>query len=617
MSSAQPASVEAPGMQGLDDSSPRQQFGLSDSELKRELEYMDVDQSMAAARGIVIPYSVVLVALFGLMVPFSPLSASVLWAVSFAVYIRMRWHMNRQYAQWSVEERKSRMRRWHATMIVASFGFGSVWGSGMVIAFPGSPPELQMLWTLAVTMVVAGAPRLLTIPQFLALVGALLLFACGAWLAWGGWFGLLMAFALGMLAGLFVVMARHFHRGLHEKFELQLRNEHLARMLAQRNTTLEEMAHARTMLLAAASHDLRQPVHALGLLMETLQRTADPLALQRRQSMATQCVDSLSEMLSNLLDFTRMDSGTFPVSQRVVPLQEILDESLQTFGPIARHKELVLRVVHTSVALRTDPHLTRRMLFNLISNAIKYTDAGTVEVRIEELDGQVMLHVDDTGVGIAPERLEDIFRDYVTSDAQAIRFDMGIGLGLGIVRRCAALLDQQVFVHSVPGKGSRFSIHMGAAAASADATPVAIVDAVALSGVVAIIENDPVILEGLSEMLREWGCQPVAGATPERVRGLLEEAQLTPRLILSDLHLGTSGTGFDAIESLRRDVGGQDVPAVVLTGDISPVHQQRAVIENVRLEHKPLPPARLREVLGGMLVTGLADAGNPEASAAC
>ncbi|MCW5655237.1 ATP-binding protein [Hydrogenophaga sp.] len=576
-------------------------LGLSDAELQSALEYLDVDQSMAGARGVVIPYTIVLIALFALMQPFSPLLPSLVWAGSFATYILTRHRMNRVYASWSEAERKERLRSWHRTLVVTSMVFGGLWGSAVFIAFPGSPNSIHLLWTVAVTTMVAGAPRLLTMPQFVALVSTMLLFTGAAWLAWGGWLGSFMAVALTVLAGLFVVMARHFHRGLREKFELQLRNQHLARELSKRNTTLEQMAQSKTLLLAAASHDLRQPVHALGLLMEIVRRTQEPQTLRRRLTMATDCVESLSEMLTNLLDFTRMDAGQFPVALRSVPLQEVLDETMRTFGPIARRKGLTLRIVQTSASVRSDAHLLHRMLFNLVSNAIKYTHKGWVRVYVEQRDDQVFLHVQDSGSGIAADRLDEVFKDYVTSDAQSLRFDVGIGLGLGIVRRCAALLGHALEVQSMPGEGSRFSIHLGERLLAGKTQAPEIADAVALHGVVAVIENDPVILEGLSEMLRTWGCQPVAGATPHEVLALLDRLHITPKLILSDLHLSLPESGFDAIGSLRQRMGVDHLPAVMLTGDLNPAHQQRARSEQIRLEHKPLRPARLREVLGAML----------------
>ncbi len=580
------------------------QYGLSEDQLSIELAYLDVDQSMAGARGVIVPYTIVLVVLLALMLPYSPLAASLVWAASFGTYILARRQMNRRYAAWSVDERKARLRPWHRTMVVTAMVFGAAWGSAALIAFPGSPLELRLLWTLMLTMVVAGAPRLLTMPQFVALVISLLVFTSIAWLGWGGWLGWPMSVALVVLGGLFTVMARHFHRGLSEKFELQLRNEHLARELERRNTQLEQTAQAKTLLLAAASHDLRQPVHALGLLMEVMQRTTEPQALKRRTTMAAECVESLSEMLTNLLDLTRMDSGSFPVSPNVAPLQDTLNDVLRIFRPIARRKGLMLHLGYTTLAVKTDPHLLRRMLFNLVSNAIKYTEEGSVRVRTELIAGEVVLHVEDTGTGIAPERLSDIFKDYVTSDdAASTRFDTGIGLGLGIVRRCAHLLGHEVFIHSEIGKGSRFSVHLGQPAwpqavhAGSDRS-----DRL-LPSVVAIVENDPVILEGLSEMLRQWGCQPVAGLTPGQVQGQLEQLRLKPQLILSDLHLGVSASGFEAVDALRRVAGNVSVPAVVLTGDLSPHHQQRAKAQGVRLEHKPLRPARLRKMLGEMLET--------------
>ncbi|WP_439520925.1 ATP-binding response regulator [Hydrogenophaga sp.] len=577
------------------------QFGLSAAALEAELEYMEVDQSMNGARGVVVPYCIILLVLLGFMLPYADPQVCALWAGGFASYILARSRMNRLYAQWTVEQRKARLRKWHRLMIVTAFLFGAAWGLAALIPFEDAPLEMRFLWTLALTMVVAGAPRLLTMAQFISLVVAILVLAILPWLQWGGEMGVPATVALVSLAGLYVGMARQFHRGLREKFELQLRNAHLARVLGQKNDTLEQTARANTLLLAAASHDLRQPVHALGLLMEIIQRTLDPQALRRRLVMATDCVESLSEMLSNLLDFTRMDSGNFPVDKQPAPLQPTLDEALRIFGPIARRKGLALHVQLTTLAVQTDPQLLRRMLFNLVSNAVKYTDQG--HVRISVVDGAegVTLQVEDTGAGIEPSRLEDIFRDYVTSSAHSPHFDTGIGLGLGIVSRCSDLLGHRVSVESEPARGSRFSIHLGPAVlvrdrgvAGADLEP-------ALAGVVAVVENDPVILEGLTAMLREWGCHPVAASTSAELQALLSDQQMKPALILSDLHLGEDDDGFRAIEALRQFAGETRMPAVVLTGDLGLHHQARAAAQQIRLEHKPLRPARLRQMLGEML----------------
>ncbi len=581
--------------------------GPDDDELERQLEYLEVDQSMASARGALIPYTVLLVLLLALMLPYSPWAPSLLWASGFACYILARRHLGRRYAALSVNARKAQLRRLHRTLLATSLVFGLLWGAAFWIAFPGSPEAVKLTWTLAAVTMIAGAPRLLTMPQFMVLTATVLLGVLPAWLVWGGRLGALAAGVLALLAGLFVVMARDFHRGLRAKFELQLRNEHLVRELARQNATLQQMAQARTLLLATASHDLRQPVHALGLLMENLRHSHEPQPLHRRLGAATDCVNLLSDMLANLLDFTHLDAGGLPATPRAVALQNLFDEAVRTFTPLAWRKGLVLRVEPTSLVARTDAHLLRRMLFNLVSNAIKYTREGTVRVHAGlEDNGRIVLHVEDTGIGIAPDRLDEIFNDYVTVDATqpSPHPDSGLGLGLGIVRRCAERLGQPVEVHSRPGQGSRFSIHLGPAVPADQAHPFAASPHRPLDGVVAIVENDPVVLEGLSDMLRGWGCHPVAGTTSTQVMALLNQARLTPRLILSDLHLDVSHSGFDAIDALRRGTGADHLPAVMLTGDIDPALLQTAQAQRIRLEHKPLLPNRLREVLDTLLAPG-------------
>lgn len=583
-------------------SSAAASVGLSDAGLRTELEYLEAEQSMAGARHVVLPYTLMLCVLSALMALAAPWWACALWAGVFALYIAACWHMNSYWARLTPAERRTRMHWWPRVMVLSSLLFGAAWGSATMIAFAPSPIELRLLWTMALTMVVAGAPRFLTMHQFYALVSAIVALGCGAWLVWGGWLGPPVAAGLVTLALIFIGLARQYHAGLRERFILQLRNEHLAQVLGKRNLELEEIAKAKTGLLAAASHDLRQPVHALGLLMEITRHTTDAESLRRRLTVAADCVDSLSEMLTNLLDFTRMDTGSFPVRRRVASLGLILEDAAKTFEPVARRKELALRVMPTHLAVDTDPNLLRRMVFNLVSNAVKYTETGRVEVYAELMHDGVVLYVQDTGPGIEPARMEEIFRDYVTFDAGSNGIDAGVGLGLGIVRRGAALLGHEVNVRSRLGEGSRFSLNLGSAHSIINEGTEVAQKPAALRGVVAVIENDPIILEGLTDMLSEWGCEPIAGVTPHKVQAMLQALQTRPQLILSDLHLGLRTDGFDAVALLRDGASAAQLPAIILTGDLSPTHQERARRLHVRLEHKPLRPARLREVISSMLV---------------
>jgi len=578
-------------------------YGLSADALGLELEYLEVDQSMAGARGVIVPYCVLTGLLFALMAPYSPLWSCLLWAGSFLIYIAARWLLNRRCASLQADERKAHLQRLHRDITTSSGVFGAIVGAAVLIAFPGSPVEIQLLWTLIMAMVVAAAPRLVTQRQFVALLIPPLIVTSGAWLVWGNWLGPPMAIVLIVMTALFLVITQVFHFGLREKFELQLRNAHLAAELERRNARLEQMAQERTQQLAAASHDLRQPVHALGLLMEIVQREPKSESLERPLSLATDCVDSLSEMLTNLMDISLMDNDRFPVVPRAVVLQATLEEALRVFAPIAARKGLVLRIVHTSLAVRTDPHVLRRMLFNLLSNAVKYSIEGTIELRSELMAGKVVLHVEDQGIGISEDRRADVFEDYVTTSDASSGHGPSVGLGLGIVRRCAAMLGIDVTMVSSIGQGSCFSIHLGMPVLPGVEDPLFEPPSDSLAAVVAVVENDLTLREALARMLSDWGCLPVAGATAEEVWSMLDQDRLTPQLILSDLHLDVHANGFEAIDILRNGTQQPRLPALILTGDVNRAHYLSAETRGIRMEHKPLQPARLRAVLGEMLST--------------
>lgn len=565
-----------------------------------ELEYLDFDQAMKFSRGVVVPHLFILVAFLGLMLPYSPPWGCVLWAGGFALFLAVRVLMNAQYARLSVAERKADAHHWRRVAVANAFIFGSLVGIAALMAFPGSPLELRLLWTLILTMVVAAAPRLVTMHQVVALTTPILLLMCDAWLTGDHLLGVPVAATLLTLTVPFGLLTRHFHRDRREKFELQVRNEQLVAELARRNQSLEQMALSRTMLLATASHDLRQPMHALGLLMEAIKQTKNPRNLRRFHTLAAENVAVLSEMMTNLLDFTRMENASLQIRMQATPLQDLIEESARMYAPLAQQKGLQLRATAPTVFVSTDAYLLRRLLLNLVSNAIKYTARGEIDIEVERLNDEVVLHVRDTGVGIAPERLAEVFNDFVTADPKASRYDQGIGLGLGIVRRGAELMGHQLSVHSEIGRGSCFSVHLGRAVEACPIMAPSAGNADRLLGVVAVVENDIAILNGMEEMLRAWGCNPVTGASSEQVQSMLTALEWKPKLIIADFHLGAEN-GLKAIETLRKTPGAADTPAILLTGDLASSLQARCLAEGVRLEYKPLCPVRLREIIGEML----------------
>lgn len=216
------------------------------------------------------------------------------------------------------------------------------------------------------------------------------------------------------------------------------------------------------------------------------------------------------------------------------------------------------------------------------------------------VDGEVDLSVRDSGLGIARERQKQIFDDYVTANPGAVDVDSSLGLGLAVVRRGAALLGHTLNLHSVLGVGSCFSLRLGLIQRAPE---VAVTQqaAAAARGVVALVENDPIILESLTDVLNEWGCEVVSGTSATHVKQRLDAMRLEPQMIVSDLHLGTEADGFDAVRLLRGSKG-HAIPAIVLTGDLKPAHRESANNQNVRLEYKPLRPSQLQEMIATMMV---------------
>ncbi|MGE0099852.1 MAG: ATP-binding protein [Hydrogenophaga sp.] len=575
--------------------------------MELELTYLENDQAMALSRGVVVPHLLVLVAFLWLMLPYAPPWASVLWTLGFALFLAVRVQMNAQYARRSVAERKAHAPHWRRVAVANAFVFGSLLGTAALFTFPDSPLEVRLLWTLILTLVVAAAPRLVIFPQFVALASPPLALLCVAWLNWGDEPGSTMAAALVMLAVPFLLLARHFARDQRNTFELHIRHEQLTADLARQNAAMELMARKKNLLLATASHDLRQPVHALGLLMEAVKQSKDAKTLRRRHDLATSNVAVISDMLTNLLDFARMEDDALPVKMQPTSLQGILDEVARMYEPVARQKALRLRVhpLKSPVQAHSDPYLLRRLLFNLVSNAIKYTHNGDIDIQVEQADQEITVHVKDTGVGIAPDRLEALFRDDATGDTESLPPDRGHGLGLGIVRRSADLMGHRVSVRSRLGQGSCFSVHLGQESvpirASGASPPFS-----QQHQVVALVDDDAASLEGMVEMLRLWGYVPVAAASASQVQRMLNALELQPQLIVVDLHLGQEADGFEAISAFRNLPGASQLPAIMITGDLGHDPQRRCKAERIRLEYKPLRPARLREMLGETMLASQA-----------
>jgi CheY-like chemotaxis protein len=312
-------------------------------------------------------------------------------------------------------------------------------------------------------------------------------------------------------------------------------------------------------------------------------------------------VSSMNELFDALLDLSKLEAGVLEPNPSEFPVQPLLTRLEATFGGVAREKGLRLRVLSTKAWVRSDPILLERIVSNLVSNAVRYTRQGGVVVGCRIRGDLCRIDVCDTGPGIPEAQQRAIFGEFVQLAAGNPDRGGGLGLGLSIVDRLGRLLDHPIEVQSRLGGGSRFSVVVPRAAAQMETVEAAVPSVTLLDPargkLIVVIDDDPLVLDGMGGILRSWGCRVVAAASAESAAlAELRAQRLEPDLIISDLRLADGKTGFAAIELLRRDLG-PAIPAFLITGDTAPerVHEARA--SGYHLLHKPVAPMRLRAML--------------------
>ena len=378
----------------------------------------------------------------------------------------------------------------------------------------------------------------------------------------------------------------------------------LEQRVNDRTRELNQANHAKSRLLAAASHDLRQPMHALSLFVGQLQdsKTADErIALMQRIERA---VGSLSELLDQLLDLSKLEAGAVQAVQEDFAVRDMLLAIQVEFAPLARVKGIELRVLPTEAWSRSDPILVRRILLNLVGNAIRYTERGGVLIGCRKHGQKVRIAVWDTGCGIPDDRREDVFREFVQLAGAEPRHGgsgEGLGLGLSIVARLADLLGTKVELRSTVGRGSMFAFGLPLGVASVTALePLAPSSMGALRGTFAlVIDDDEAARAGMCGLLETWGCVTLTCASSSDAIAQLPAHDRSPELIVCDYWL-INETGLDVIERVRAAIGGR-VPAVLVTAETSRSVLLAAQAAGIPLLHKPVSPLKLRALLAQLL----------------
>ncbi|WP_457787505.1 ATP-binding response regulator [Pseudomonas sp. PL-6] len=395
-------------------------------------------------------------------------------------------------------------------------------------------------------------------------------------------------FCANLIGTVGAYMQEHGQRGAW----LNLRLLDLARQRAEADDA------RKLRLLAAASHDLRQPLNAMGLYAQHLVEQGGDAQTRRISARLAASVEQLGRLLQSLLDYSRLTlPGGVQARPHAFALRPLLERLLGELAPEAQQQGVALRLECADCGVRSDPLLLERLLRNLLSNALQHAGARQLSLSARVQGGALLLEVSDDGRGLSEAEQALVFEEFRQLDNPGRNVERGLGLGLAIVRQLAAVLEHPLQLHSQPGAGARFVLRLPLAEVPASA--LAAGDGVRrLRGRILLLEDDATGREALAGLLRRWGCDVQACA--DLAGALAALRREPPQLLISDYRLAESGDGLQAIECLR-EAAGQMLPALLISADLSPELQERCLPAHVMPLGKPLLPARLRQVLASLL----------------
>ena len=548
------------------------------------------------------------------------------WGLAMALLIALRtalaWHVARHEAA-TPDALERQLRVWIAGTLVTAALWG--WAAWSFLPFGGALQQIALI-LVVYTFCVACIPILA--PQFalyLAFTALVYLPAIARVALIEGALGLQTAAVMAVAMAMTLILGRNYRDAFERVSRLHRQGETLTEQLRAEKAVADaarreaEVANrAKTKFFAAASHDLRQPLHAMGLFAEALrQRSQHDVEAARLVNSINDSVDALEGLFTELLDITRIESGGVEVKPVDFALGDLFRRLRLHFEPAAFDKGLALRFRGGELRAHADPLLVERILRNLLANAIRYSSDGGVLVAGRRRGGRLLLQVWDTGPGIAADEQRLIFEEfYQVAGAAAPAGDQrkGLGLGLAIVQRLAALLGEPVQLRSVPGRGSVFSFGLPGAKAPerrvAAREPGRLAPGLTLAGkAILVVEDDAATRAGLEVLLQGWGARVESlesFAAALQVAEAPDARAAPPDLLVVDYRLEGGRTGVEAIAALRAAYGAR-LPAIIVTGSTMTDLDAEAERDGFHVMVKPVVPARLRAMIGFKL--GLRGAG--------
>jgi len=487
-------------------------------------------------------------------------------------------------------------RRWANFAIVTALIGGSCWGLGGLFLMDPGRPEYQFMVLMTCAALAAGAITAFGtyLPSYYCNLFTIMAPGC----VWSALQGDALHWTYAILDVIWVVvvavLANSFSKLLIDSLELQFANLDLANDLLVQKEFAEAANVAKSRFLASASHDLRQPVHALGMFVGALRdRPLDEVS-GRLVRQIQNSIGALDSLFSAILDISRLDAGVIESGPQAFAIHPMLERICRDEIPEIDRKGIELRLVHCSLFVRTDPVLLERVLRNLVSNAVRYTDAGRVVVGCRR-GARLSVQVWDSGRGIPADQQDLIFQEFYQIGNSERDRARGLGLGLAIVRRLTRILDIPMQMQSRVARGSVFKLSIPVAAERSVAIePSQGLPAVAqASRFILVIDDEVAIQEGMKALLTGWGHSVITASSCAEMLEYATAFTTTPSLIISDYRLRNGEDGIAAVERLRSEFN-SDIPAILITGDTAPDRIRDAVISDCFLMHKPVSDNRLR-----------------------
>ena len=553
-------------------------------------------KSIGALAIINLTVGAALTSLFWKVVPHSLLLS---WMGAIVVMIAIRIAMYRSYSK---HFQPNKLERYQNFLVWGSLSAGIIWGAGGVLMLSQGPIQYQLLIVASMLAMAGGSAFSLSIylPAFYAFVPVALLPMVARLFTMGGG----IQTGLGVVTLVFLIALTLFNirinKSLKKSMSLQFENLDLVDELQRKKEEADRANLGKSKFLAAASHDLRQPLYALALYTAAIENKEYDTETKHLTGQVSKSVAAIKTLLDTLLDISILDTGAVEVNKQSVALDDLFTKLDHEFTPLANEKGLSLNWPESAGTIYSDSNLIEQILRNYLSNAVRNTEQGAISLNCIDRGDLITIQVTDTGRGIPESERDLIFDEFHQLDNPERDREKGLGLGLSIVQRTAKVLGHPISVESELGKGSTFSIEVEKSTAPS-VSRISNEEVDRTTGslgnmLVVVIDDDIAIRDGLQALLGAWGCDVIAAADSNEAIRRLKDSQGRPSVIIADYRLRENKNGIDAIASVQASFK-HKIPSIIVTGDTKKDITDTIQDYGFQVLHKPVPPARLRAFL--------------------